>query len=244
MSDWKRKIWEQQLVDKKTMLIISIQWFDFFLDRKLIMNTKKQYKCKYLGCRRIFDWPTQLARHSKQDCHPQPVEEKKYFQKDRVYICCKCNKECTHQPNIIRHVKKCNGNRKEKRVYDCHKCSRTFSFKCWLTAHLKNHLEVCNVCHKKIRIADLFNQHRLTCVDSSDEQFTPSFVTDNSESFDQVVPSNEKDLVNDYELNFENQSPMSQGLLNDIGDNPILNEANESNNDSQHFKQNSILEKW
>ena len=30
----------------------------------------------------------------------------------------------------------------------------------------------------------------------------------------------------------ENQSPMSQGLLNDIEDNPILNEANESNNNS------------
>ena len=78
----------------------------------------------------------------------------------------------------------------------------------------------------------MFNQHRLTCVDSSDEQFTPSFVTDNSESFDQVVPSNENDLVNDYELNFENQSPMSQDLLNDIEDNPILNEASESNNNS------------
>ena len=78
----------------------------------------------------------------------------------------------------------------------------------------------------------MFNQHRLTCVDSSDEQFTPSFVTDNSQSFDQVVPSNENDLVSDHELNFENQSPMSQGLLNDIEDNPILNEANESNNNS------------
>ena len=80
----------------------------------------------------------------------------------------------------------------------------------------------------------MFNQHRLTCVDSSDEQFTPSFVTDNSESF-KVVPSNENGLVNDYELNFENQSPMSQGLLNDIEDNPILNEANESNNNSNTF---------
>ena len=78
----------------------------------------------------------------------------------------------------------------------------------------------------------MFNQHCLTCVDSSDEQFTPSSVTDNLESFDQVVPSNENDLVNDYELNFENQSPMSQGLLNDIEDSPILNEANESNNNS------------
>ena len=92
--------------------------------------------------------------------------------------------------------------------------------------------EVCNVCHRKFRRADLFNQHRLTCVDSSDEQFTPSFVTDNSESFDQVVPSNGNELVNDNELNFENQSPMSQGLLNDIEDNHILNEANESNNNS------------
>ena len=73
----------------------------------------------------------------------------------------------------------------------------------------------------------------MTCVDSSGEQFTPSFVTDNSESFDQVVPSNGNELVNDNELNFENQSPMSQGLLNDIEDNPILNEANESNNNSK-----------
>ena len=57
----------------------------------------------------------QLARHSKKYVKPQPAEEKKmYIQKDVVYICCQCKTDCTHQPNIIRHVKKCSGNRKEK----------------------------------------------------------------------------------------------------------------------------------
>ena len=67
----------------------------------------------------------QLARYSKMCSKPQPVEEKKnYFQKDRVYICFQCNKECTHQLNIIIHVKKCQGNRKEKCVYDRCRCSK------------------------------------------------------------------------------------------------------------------------
>ena len=101
----------------------------------------------------------QLARHSKKCCKPKPVEkEKKYYQKDGVYVCCQCNKQFSHQSNIIRHTKKC-GNKKQKQVYDCHKCEKSFSFKCRLTAHLKNHALICNVCNSKFRRPELFDQH-------------------------------------------------------------------------------------
>ena len=74
----------------------------------MIINNKTKYECKSLGCRNMFDCPMQLARHSKRCSKPQPVEEKKkYFQKDGIYICCQCNKECTHQPDTMRHFKKC-----------------------------------------------------------------------------------------------------------------------------------------
>ena len=50
------------------------------------MNNK-MYECKNLGSRSIFNWPMQLARHSKKCCKPKPVEkEKKYYQKDGVYV--------------------------------------------------------------------------------------------------------------------------------------------------------------
>ena len=81
-----------------------------------------------------------------------------------MYICCQCDKQFSHQSNIIRHTKKC-GNKKQKQVYDCHKCEKSFSFKCRLTAHLKNHVLICNVCNSKFRRPELFDQHRMNCVD-------------------------------------------------------------------------------
>ena len=132
------------------------------------MNNKI-YECKNLGCRSIFNWPMQLARHSKKYCKPKPVEkEKKYYQRDGVYVCCQCNKQFGHQSNIIRHTKKC-GNKKQKQVYDCHKCEKSFSFKCRLTAHLKNHVLICNVCNSKFRRPELVDQHCMNCVDLHDE---------------------------------------------------------------------------
>ena len=57
--------------------------------------------------------------------------------------------------DIIRRTIKC-GNKKQKQVYDCHKCEKSFSFKCRLTAHLKNHVLICNVCNSKFRRPELF----------------------------------------------------------------------------------------
>ena len=56
------------------------------------MKEKKEIS-KSIGCRLVFDWPMQLARHARKCTKPaSETEKKKYILKDGVYICCTCNK--------------------------------------------------------------------------------------------------------------------------------------------------------
>ena len=64
------------------------------------MSENKEYRCKSLGCRRVFKWPMQPAcyRHGKKCLKPPPVQEQKsYFSGDGVYVCGQCDKTCSHQ---------------------------------------------------------------------------------------------------------------------------------------------------
>ena len=57
------------------------------------MKEKKEIICKSIGCRLVFDWPMQLARHARKCTKPASETEKKmYILKDGVYVCCICNK--------------------------------------------------------------------------------------------------------------------------------------------------------
>ena len=47
------------------------------------MNENKEYRCKNLGCRSVFKWPRQLARHGKKCLKASSVQEQKnYFSRD------------------------------------------------------------------------------------------------------------------------------------------------------------------
>ena len=83
------------------------------------MKETKEKICKKIGCRRVFDWPMQLARHAKKCTKPaSEVEKKKYILNEGVYEFCICNKSCAHHSNIIRPAKTCNGTTsKEKTVF-------------------------------------------------------------------------------------------------------------------------------
>ena len=149
------------------------------------MSEIKEYRCKNLGCTSDFKWPMQLARHSIKCLKPvREKEEKSYYLRDEVYVCRPCEKTFNHQPNIIRHVKGCNGV-KEKKSFQCNKCQKTFSYQCRLEAHMKNHVNRCDRCNKRFRKVDLFNEHRVHCVGSNnniDIQFIPSFTAVNDHS--------------------------------------------------------------
>ena len=74
------------------------------------MKKQKEIICKNIGCRLVFDWSMQLARHAKKCKKPaSETEKKKYILKDGIYVCCICNKSCAHQSNITRHTKASNG---------------------------------------------------------------------------------------------------------------------------------------
>ena len=85
---------------------------------------------------------------------------------------------------------------------------------------------ICNVCNSKFRRPELFDQHRMNCVDLHDEQFTPSFLTVSNVSNNQVVPNFNDPFLNnqpqssnhvfsDYESYLDNQSQVSQQVDND-----------------------------
>ena len=47
------------------------------------MNENKEYRCKNLGCKSVFKWPMQLARHGKKCLKASSVQEQKnYFSRD------------------------------------------------------------------------------------------------------------------------------------------------------------------
>ena len=70
--------------------------------------------CKNIGCRPVFDWPVQLARHAEKCKKPaSETEDKKYILKGGVYVRCICN-NLAHQSNIIRHTKACNDTIRKK----------------------------------------------------------------------------------------------------------------------------------
>ena len=131
------------------------------------MKEKKEFICKNIGCRLVFDWPMQLARHAKKCTNPpSETEKKKHTLKDGVYVCCICKKSCAHQSNIIRHTKARNGTTiKEKAVFSCNNCNKSFDFKCHLQACLKSHLHKCKNCNKRFGWIDLLKQHQLSCTD-------------------------------------------------------------------------------
>ena len=86
---------------------------------------------------------------------------------------------------------------------------------------------ICNVFNSKFRRPELFDQHRMNCVDLHDEQFTPSFLlTVSNVSNNQVVPNFNDPFLNnqpqssnhvfsDYESFLDNQSQVSQQVDND-----------------------------
>ena len=181
------------------------------------MSEKKVYGCKNVGCRSIFDWPMQLARHTKTCLKPPPPAViKKYFFKDNAYCCSVCNKSYTHQSNIVRHVKNCKGKKSEKTLFECNKCSKIFQYKCRLQAHLKNHtdMKVCEVCNQKFRRLDLFEAHQNVCFNVDNDKFVPSFLvpTENQLlshlSDDQVVPLDTEALDN-HTLSSDEQVDLS-----------------------------------
>ena len=117
------------------------------------MSEKKEYSCENLGCRCVFNWPMQLARHAKCLKPPQ-VDQKKYILRNGVYICLKRDKSFNHQSNIIHHGKKCNGKRTEKNEYRCDKnCSKTFSCMSPQGVHLESDLE--NVMYATNKLKEL-----------------------------------------------------------------------------------------
>ena len=81
------------------------------------------------------------------------------------------------------------------------------------------------MCHSRFRRADLFDQHHLNCIDLSDEQFTPSFLTTNNFN-DQVVTSNQIVQIDNDMSDLDDQfvphfvEPLSQASFNEIRDNP------------------------
>ena len=97
----------------------------------------KTYMCKR-GCNQRFAWKTQLYRHKKVCKGKSPKKIKEGYRKDgNEYTCLKCEKNFTHQPNVIRHVSNCK--LKEKEVHQCSFCDKTFSYKSILMRHEKTH---------------------------------------------------------------------------------------------------------
>ena len=180
------------------------------------------HKCKNVGCRAIFRWPMQLLRHKKVCTGEAP--QKKYRLDGEKYVCLKCDRSYTHQPNITRHIKTCNG--KVKKTFNCPECSKSFEFKCKLDRHLKYHTsstsKVCPKCKTSFRRIDHFESHLGKCnnhADDNDELFLPSFCdfetsmrSDDEQSFheDQIVPSLEDDVLNEVTL----ELPEEQHTLN------------------------------
>ena len=122
----------------------------------------------------------------------------------------------------------------KKAVFSCDKCNKSFDFKCPLQADLKNHLHKCKNCNQRFRRME---QHQLSCIDTNNVQFIPSFTTlilptellmnpsEFSEQVEQVVPeiksvqNHPKSMDSILEENFnENkfESLVSEALVNHL----------------------------
>ena len=158
--------------------------------------------CKNLGCPMLFDYPTQMYRHLKKCSYPAPASSKLYSYVDDKYQCDQCGKKYSHQPSVIKHLKKCNPSKKA--VLQCSICDVQFQYKSKLERHIRSHSNVKKrtSCEKTFRREDYLLNHIKVCFPpDQDESFVPSFTQELEQS---VMNENSEELL-DVTDNVENE---------------------------------------
>ena len=119
----------------------------------------------------------------------------------------------------------------KKAVFSCDKCNKSFDFKCPLQADLKNHLHKCKNCNQRFRRME---QHQLSCIDTNNVQFIPSFTTlvlptellmnpsEFSEQVEQVVPEIDQPELDNASVSFFELSNIIEQIDSDTTSNHVV----------------------
>ena len=98
-------------------------------------NSGKLFECQNSGCRLTFKYSSQLSRH-KKICSKPPPNKKKFEMVQNRYVCVSCTKSYAHRPNLMRHLKSCNGKRSSKTNHVCPLCTKEFQYPSKLKRHM------------------------------------------------------------------------------------------------------------
>ena len=136
-----------------------------------IVNTgENQYVIKCRGCQKIFKTFSGRSKHYKS-CS-KLVETPKKFEKllNGKFKCNQCDKTISQMCNIYRHInnehKKTKTKKvKEKKVFNCEVCSKTFEKRSKLIRHenINNPKYSCPHCDKEYKRIDHIQAHQQLC---------------------------------------------------------------------------------
>ncbi|KAI0278602.1 hypothetical protein BGY98DRAFT_972941 [Russula aff. rugulosa BPL654] len=93
---------------------------------KLLLNSKRVYKCTFDGCEKSYTKPSRLEEHERSHTG------------DRPFVCTTCNKSYLRETHLQAHVRSHLPNSERPFVCGESNCDKRF----WTAQHLRAHLEV------------------------------------------------------------------------------------------------------